>query len=949
MIIRRVLLLFFVPALANCFAAGQIRESAGGYEIKTDGLALLLDREDGSFRMVERLSSSGRDEGGHLSFYDFSSKNLLDKGRVSGFVKSGNTLRFRWTDRDGLLNVDNLVTAHSGHISWKVEPSVGNKGNALFLDLGIRMNLSLPGQYTYWDGNTKVNSPKAKHTRNKWLGTFPMVCAYDGTSGIAVGNAAYDLLSYLENSISPGEKGCLIDYKTRMVVDSKAKDSVTIILYGFESKYGGFRGALQKYYDIYPEYFFPHPHINPRVNLGSMQNATWSSGRKDYRPARLEYIRRLYGAWAWAYAPFKRTGDIYGEKELWDYKPAREIPEYFSKSLSWEEFHRFRRERFALLDGEVINLFYVCPQWCEQQLVNERFPDARITPDMDPDVVTAYNQPWVTGNDNEYKIFPYETSYEPFIREGMRKVAEEVDCYGWSWDCANDIGKYRGPALRDCRGRAFDEKGAYVDISIAFAELMEYAGSLKNINGKYNMGIIGNLDWCCFPSSFRLDAAIYENPPYYIPERVESVRYSIGHKSLSWWLDYKVDTLVDWESMSPEEIKEVFLLARDNLLLASFQWGGIPPYTFLNGVPRLFEYMPVLLEAVTTGWEPVVPVSLADGLVLSRYGRDVKTILCFGNPGDASVKTSVTVENRFLGDFAYVFVPHTGQETLQEIDGAYTVLKETVVPGRTPLILKAQLGFIPRGRVTASVKSEEDAFVSKTSIIIDAENAFATKMVAREETGKKISSVTVNGKNLKFAGDSDGKVVFDARLSPGNNTVVVTRYSTTFLSSEKEMLEFPALAGKEKPGCIIVFTAEDNESEKLALRIQDYFRYYGEAVPPHVKIEVPAISDTGGLKSGNLIIVDVGGKNALARALKLKYRGEASASILDRGEAGKVLYLGGRDHESVQDAMLKLMRLWDKKYTFYGRFPDTTYLYMYQRPDGNFAAKKAGLVGKLLE
>ncbi|MFH0796221.1 MAG: hypothetical protein V2A65_04095 [Candidatus Omnitrophota bacterium] len=946
----------FIFLLIFCrVSLADIKEDKGCYLIETKALSFSLNKADGTFKFKDNLKGSILREGkGLITFFNNKEKEDLSGGSLSAFQQKGNTLLFKWADKTGCIKADHSITVYPDYITWKVKPEMGGKNKAILLELGMQLASSFGDkEYTYWDGNSVVKSPGAQHIRNKWVGTFPMACVYSRKSGIAVGNAAYDLLSYLENSITPLEPGSFqIRYGTRMVVDNKVKDSVTFVLYNFEPEYGGFKAGLQKYYDIFPEYFSPLKDINPKINLGSICNVTWASGRADYgydHPVRLEYVRRLYGAWAWAYAPFKRSGDIYGEKDLWDFTPARPVEIFKATSFSWEKFHAFRKERFAFLDGEVANCFYIAIPWCEQQLVNEKFPDSLITPEMDPDVVTVYNQPWVTGSDNEYKVFAYQTEYEKFLKEGMRKVAEEVDLYGWSCDTANDIGKYRGPALDKCKGRAFDEKGAYVDTAIAIANIMDYAHTLKNNKGKYTLGVIGNFDWGVFPASFRADAAIYENPPYYGPECVESSRYFSGRKSISWWRDYSVDNLVDWESLSPEEIKEAFLIARDNVLLSSFYLGGIPPHNFLSGVPRFFKYMPVLLDTVTTGWEPLVPVKANDKIWLSRYGKDVKSILCLGNPDDEPITSNITIENRFLGDFSYVFVYHTGEKTEQELDSTYTIISKVVIPGRTPAIFRAQIGFTPKGKSVVSASQTDDAYQSTTQISLKVSEAFSTQMVARLEENKKVFSVMLNEKPIKDYVQKENGILFKANLVAGENKIVVIQRSKTFLSPEKEVLNFPAMKDKKSPNCTIVYPANDKESERLVLRIQDYFRYYCETLTPYVKMDIPVKTDRESPVSDNMIIVDINNKNILSGKWNLRYEGEGSIIVTKDTNQSEILYVGGKDHDAVQDAILLLFRLWDKEYTYYGRFPDTTYLYMYQRPDGSFAAKKAGLVGKLLE
>lgn len=934
-------------------ALAGIQEDGARYLITTKSFSLALDKKDGSFQMKNGFSDSVLKEAvGSVFLFEKKEKKDLNGGTFSDFKIKDGSLSFKYLDKNLSLKTGQTITIYPDYITWTIAPEMAGN-NPLFLEIGIRLALSFKdNRYTYWDGNKAIESPAAYHLRNKSVGTFPMACVYSEKSGVAVGNAALEPLNYLENSITPSRDGpSVFYYGTRLVADGKIKDSVTFVLYNFESEYGGFKSALQRYYDIYPEAFSPRKDINPKIKLGSIGNAVWASGRTDVPPGTLptslEYARRLYGAWSWGMCPYKRGGDIYGWKELWDYTPA--LPWSHSELLSWDEFHKFRTERFALLDGEIAGGFYVQIMWCEQQLVNERFKDARVTPEMDPETRTVENKPYCTSDhDLGFKVLAYRTSYERFFKESMKKLAQEVDLYAWNFDIPQDIGKYRGTELDKCRGRAFDDLGAYVDVSMGVAEMMDYAHTLNNQNGKYKTGVVGNFDQGLFPASFRTDAVIFEGPPYPYLEYIKSVRYFSGRKSISWWNDYNLDPYIDWESMSPVDIKEAFLVARDNVLLSSFYLGGIPFFTYLRGVPRLLEYMPALLDTVTTGWEPLVPVKASRGLWLSRYGKGIKTILCLGNAKDQPVNTDIRVENRFLGDLSYAFTTHTGEKTLQDIDGGYTVVPTTIIPRRTPLILRAQLGFRPGGNVKVSVFQTNTQYESIVQTTLKTAKAFTTPVVARLETDKKVFSLSVNGKEIKDLQEKEGGVLFKADLVPGENKVIVIQRSTMLLNPDDEILAFPALKKYKQPNCSIVYAEGDQEARRLSLRIQEYFRFYGASLTPSFQIDIPIKTDQEFQSGENMIIVDTGQKNGLSKKLGIGFEGESAVMVKKDGQF-QAIYIGGTDHSTTQDAALLLFRLWDKEYKYYGTFPELSYVYNYQRPDGSFAAKKAGLVGKLLE
>jgi hypothetical protein len=144
--------------------------------------------------------------------------------------------------------------------------------------------------------------------------------------------------------------------------------------------------------------------------------------------------RRLFAGWEWCYAPFRRTGDIVGRAELWEYTPAR----LFSKdrTKARDAYLADREGAFAQGDARsnLAMMFYIPSQvWCEEQLARERYTDALVT---DPKVKTHFSTPWVTGHDNEVLVFPYGTSFEEQSRKDLAEVARDLRLGGFAFDTA---------------------------------------------------------------------------------------------------------------------------------------------------------------------------------------------------------------------------------------------------------------------------------------------------------------------------------------------------------------------------------------------------------------------------------------------------------------------------------------------------------------------------------
>jgi hypothetical protein len=223
-----------------------------------------------------------------------------------------------------------------------------------------------------------------------------------------------------------------------------------------------------EYFDAFPECFLPFPGVDGRVWLGGAEYRAFPC--RKWSP---EICRRLGAGWDWCYAPFRRTGDIVGRPELWNYKPARPFSK--RRALPIDEFHDWRRKAFrnGAEKCDVLMAFYVPSQiWCEERLANERYPDALT---LDPDTRIRFDTPWVTGNDNEVRVFPFRTSWGEQSRKDMRAIARELNLRAFAFDTADGVARYRGPALTKVPGRylAWDKEGVFCNENVAVAKLKD--------------------------------------------------------------------------------------------------------------------------------------------------------------------------------------------------------------------------------------------------------------------------------------------------------------------------------------------------------------------------------------------------------------------------------------------------------------------------------------------
>ena len=187
---------------------------------------------------------------------------------------------------------------------------------------------------------------------------------------------------------------------------------------------------------MYPKMFNPTPNIDPRVQTPGSTYMVWQ-GYGVYSP---EYLRRGRAGWEWCYAPFKRTGDIYGRDKFWDYTialpPIKKFLDFRPGDISAKEFRDERKKMFVNRDIAYDNamMFYVpACVWCERVLAEKEYPDAIIN---EKGFDCAHDSAWVTGHDKEVRIFPGENKYGNVAREDLKNILLENDISGFAFDCA---------------------------------------------------------------------------------------------------------------------------------------------------------------------------------------------------------------------------------------------------------------------------------------------------------------------------------------------------------------------------------------------------------------------------------------------------------------------------------------------------------------------------------
>lgn len=750
-----------------------------------------------------------------------------------------------------------------------------------WLELGPVLTLDVPGEGARWfDGWDDLDLPAAGRS-DRMAGNMPLTAVWASGACAAVGLEPSALVSYFRHQTERLPEGLFeLSCIVRVVADPGQTEKVRFVLMAPPGDWGKYE-AFEAYYDSFPAFFTPHPDVDPRVNLGGAQYRAWPCG-----PWSPELCRRLFAGWEWCYAPFRRTGDIVGRPEFWDYTPAR--PLNGDRAGTREEYLARREKAFATGDAQanVAMLFYIPSQvWCEETLAQERYPDALVS---DPAVKTYFTTPWVTGHDNERLVFPYGTSFGEQSRKDLAELAGALRLSGFAFDTAGGVARYTGPALPRLQARAWDpDLGVYCSELVAVALLMDYVHTLTR--GGRPLAVVANpMATGSYASCFHCDSAMLERSPWQGGRtEADRLRWKMGRKTLVWWEGYEIQDFVDPQTAAPEQVASVYEGLADFAALQSLRLGCIPPPGFTQGVARLARWLPAIVECVRAGWEPVPAVRVPDPAWAARYGRGLGTRLALAHETGRETAVEAIVENARLGQGAFLFAPWDGGSLLQTVSEGATVIPLRL-PVRRPVLLRAVLEVRPRGALTeARVSFEQGIRRARLRAVLSGRGRAALALAVPD--GMRPAAVACAGRAL--AVNAQGiECLVEAELG-GPCELTAEFASDLFQLEDEELLGYPFAAGG-RPACAIEAAPG---LAPPAFRLREYFRYwYGRALRPPVEVVLPVVQGP-----------------APSPAVRLRTAGGTPPAVRREGPD---LILEAGDEAGLAAAMDRLLRALDRKY-----------------------------------
>ncbi len=802
-------------------------------------------------------------------------------------------------------------------------------GKTLQLEIGPELAIRFPGPVRAFDGyNENLLRAGGKGLVMHRLRTMtPYAALWNRRAAVGTAISPEELPSWLEHRCSTGPETRLSTC-TRIVLRAGEDRSLQFVIIGAPGEWGKYE-IMQAYFDAFPACFLPFPGVDSRVWRGGAEYRAY-----PYRPDSPELCRRLGAGWEWCYAPFRRTGDIVGRRKFWDYKPARPFSK--TRAMSWTAFHAWRRKAFH--DGAeragVLMAFYVPAQiWCEERLAKKYYNDALT---LDPDTKIRFDTPWVTGNDNEVRVFPFCTSWAEQSRTDLREVARSLGLQAFAFDTADGTAKYRGPALARIPSRylAWNAEGVFCCENVAVAKLMDFVHSLKTAAGR-PLAVIGNIGSGVYTSDLHCDAAMFEGTPWKLFRTYpDHLRWKLGRKAAVWWESYGIEHFLQGGA-TPTGMQMAAMLRglSDFTLLQSLRLGFIPPPNYTQGVARLARWLPPLLDCIRRGWQPVPAVRVPAPLWAARYGAGRNTVLALAHETGKPVQAVAAIENHRLGGGGarFLFADARGnalENRFPNTDPTTTLSLD--IPVRTPRLLEAVAGVtaenggapFPLARAVVSV--EPGAVRRRVRVALTPRtNGGRCRLHWTRPQGMRLASVQLDGRPLPVRREPGGGGSVLVQPKTGGTVVTAEFASDLFQSPEAALLDFPFVHNR-RPGCrILVPPAAGPAVRRAAFRLQEYWRYwYARAVRPTCEVRIP---------------IETRPESAAISGPAVRLRiapgspGPGRVSLEEN-----TLLIEAPNGPAIEAAVFRLLALLDRRCFFPDRLPGTA------------LNKKTGLAGKVL-
>lgn len=811
--------------------------------IQGGGLRVAVDPDTGSIVAVEDAGAGrplAKGKGG-ISFFDGAAEKEVVLSKPEKVKAAADSLSVSQAESRGSLRA---ATEYRGlRDRLLVRVNLANSGQAqrwIEAQLGLPMDYAL-GQFKYWDGYDEavpvtvvsnllpINAdPVVRHAPAvfEWgkpghspgveaAYVFPANCVYDDRSGVALGIAVDQTLSYHATGVQPAIGPERAFYcSTKVVLDPGQTGTVSFVAFRFPPEFG-WRNCLETFYDLYPDHYRLRPDVDQRIT-GPMGGA-WSAHEGTLIA---EQQRRLGRRWIWYYAPFQTCGLTFPDREDWDPTCLNSAGRY---NLSYDRWlHSVADATEVMHEFEAVG-FYVFNWEADYYAAMRYFPKAMASyfrGNTKPPGLEERSRPNVFGPGVEglVGVWPLEPTLFQRTIGYYRKIAEVFKPDGIAFDnCLGAAPNYFDDHTRGCPGRwftkffssghVFSDQKVHLCVrqGVSVKVLGDEVHKLENREGQ-TMFLAANT-----PSDYLAcgvtDVAIEEhaNGPHFIKDSPFwglGLRKMMGSKPICFTMGHAGETFDRHDY---------------NLFCLHIGATRITPWDREGQ-----EMVPLHWTLARAGWRPVPAMTCQADLLLSRFGRGLGTYLVAINRGDQDVSATLRVRNTYLGPGQYLFSGYSGSEATNRLAGADTEVPITV-PKKGYKVLQAV------ARVERATASAIEIAASHTNSSIE------LRGVMGGSVGPTIVSLP-EGARLREA--RNGEVVVPAKQTncevalPEAGpplTVVSYRPQVVFLLTDEELAAFPFYI-KDKPAASVVFSNKrivpKREESEVAMKLAAFFAYH---------------------------------------------------------------------------------------------------------------------------
>lgn len=609
------------------------------------------------------------------------------------------------------LSVNVKRIKHGDLTEYLVSPHNTGK-DILKLRFRLKAAAGTPGG-VYWDGYEyhREAGESVQPRTNRY--NFPASAYLKERRLCAVGFAPSTLSSRFERQIRNENGGMVLVFDHFLALTAGETSPFSLIHVSSDDAAHCIE-AVECIYNTYPDAFRPVPGADERIyGVGG-----YFFSSEKHRAQQLEEARRFGFNWEWYYNAYQKAGDFYPSAEFWDkstgYKTekAHAACDTPGTIADWEKYNQ---ERIRHGNRSAALFYYYLQQYCNSDLLARVYPDCNwVTKDGKPGYKT---HGWAEEGWAGYAWPGRKGTFGEAVREDLKKLWSRFDLAGFALDCAIGDTRYYGPLALAEPGKAFDDDGRIFAVEgVALAYNMDYTRNLPaRADGRRAASII-NEPYVYLPA-FHCDASIHEMPPF---ERIEIIaprRMMVGQKPYYWWKGFRIDSLLRWNELTPEEIHEGLSGVVKYTIMATLRFGAVPAIFYERGFEDMVKYRDTFVKLQKLGWR-AAPFAAVDGsgnadpyaedaeFWISRFGNGDDSYIVISSPDSAEKRGKLRIHAARFGAARAVYAAECGGATVNTVTDAETVV-DFVLRGHQPLILR-KVAVAEPGKVTARQENTPD-------------------------------------------------------------------------------------------------------------------------------------------------------------------------------------------------------------------------------------------------